>query len=386
MPSYRLKTLCIALFVGALSAGTANASEPAVLDRLLKTEAGSRDNTTRLSIVREEVLGSTARALGTQAGLIERSKEIANMIESRKVSLEKTFRFGDLVIGAGVLPPVIIHTNNAQSIQPDAMRVAGSMYRIVQPARFFSGAPSWRDWLTMGLMMDGTMPELPRDEQLLPRDAIEKAYWQKEIRAAYQSGRNQADEIFENNLASLEETYTGMRVFYDLYQRKMVSAPKIAKSQEILTREGDDTIIVGDTLFRITVPSQFESDPSKWAALASVPMPTHVLLKQAPPGFDPEQVRQAFEVYSEQQRQMKAQQAASAQAGGKQGLSGAPAVRERELAPVAQTGVVNPAAPVASRPISAGAPVQSTIDTPLRVNPEPPAEILFSPDKPLFGK
>src|SRR3546814_9543604 len=59
------------------------------------------------------------------------------------------------------------------------------------------------------------------------------------------------DEIFRNNLARLEEIYNGMRIFFDLYQRKMVSAPYIASSQEIVTQDDPNTMIVGDTTFRI---------------------------------------------------------------------------------------------------------------------------------------
>src|SRR3546814_14336872 len=82
--------------------------------------------------------------------MIERANEIGSVIETRRALLDKTFRFGDLVIGQGVLPPVIVKTDNAVSVSDNSMRLAGTVYRLVQPARFFSGAPSWRDWLLMG--------------------------------------------------------------------------------------------------------------------------------------------------------------------------------------------------------------------------------------------
>src|SRR3546814_156815 len=185
--------------------------------------------------------------------------------------LDKTFRFGDLVIGQGVLPPVIVKTDNAVSVSDNSMRLAGTVYRLVQPARFFSGAPSWRDWLLMGLPLGKDVPTPSLDEQLLPRNAEERAYWKKRVEIAYEIGRRQADEIFRNNLARLEETYNGMRIFFDLYQRKMVSAPYIASSQEIVTQDDPNTMIVGDTTFRITIPSSLDPTVANWKALQATP-------------------------------------------------------------------------------------------------------------------
>src|SRR3546814_11712421 len=79
------------------------------------------------------------------------------------------------------------------------------------------------------------------------------------------------DEIFRNNLARLEEIYNGMRIFFDLYQRKMVSAPYIASSQEIVTQDDPNTMIVGDTTFRITIPSSLAPTVANWKALLATP-------------------------------------------------------------------------------------------------------------------
>src|SRR5690606_26410483 len=147
-------------------------------------------------------------------------------------------------------------------------------------------------------------PAIPDNEQLRPRDAQEKAFWEQEVRAAYFSGREQAQEIFDHNLSLLEQVYTGMRTFYDLYQRNMVSAPIIAKSQEIITQDDPNTIVVGDTLFRITMPAQFQTDPEKWKALQARPSVSQPI--PVAPGFDPQQVKEAYEVYKLQQARRQA--------------------------------------------------------------------------------
>lgn len=281
------------------------AANPQTLQRLMSAQPGA--SVKRLSPVREAALKSTARAIGTQTGLIERAEEITAEVDKRRAKMENLFRFGDLVIGAGVLPPVLVHTENAASVAGDTMRLAGAIYQLKHPARFFSGAPSWRDWLLMGLPSAEEMPEMPKNEQLLPRDADERAFWEQQVRDAYFSGRAQAQEIFENNLSNLEEVYNGMRTFYDLYQRNMVSAPVIGKSQEIVTMDDPNMMVVGDTQFRITIPSSFKADPSKWKALAakpSVEMPLPIV-----PGYDRKQVEAAFEEFKRQQQEKKATQA-----------------------------------------------------------------------------
>jgi hypothetical protein len=146
---------------------------------------------------------------------------------------------------------------------------------------------------------------MPRDAQLLPQDANERAFWEQQVKDAYYSGREQAQEVFDNNLSTLEEVYTGMRVFYDLYQRNMVSAPVIAKSQEIVTQDDPNTIVVGDTLFRITMPSQFKMDPSKWTATSATPSYDRPL--DEIPGYDSSQISVAYDEYKKQMARKEAQ-------------------------------------------------------------------------------
>src|SRR5690606_30540787 len=126
----------VATFAVPMAAHAEYSSNPDTLNRLM--QAKSQTKVVRLNPVREAALRASARALGTQTGLIERSQEISEQVAKRRVEMEKAFRFGDLVIGAGVLPPVILHTENAAAVNDDTMRLAGAVYKIKQPARFFS--------------------------------------------------------------------------------------------------------------------------------------------------------------------------------------------------------------------------------------------------------
>lgn len=239
------------------------------LDRLLN--ANATNATPPINQVRKAALDGAAITIGTQTGMIERANEIGRIIARRADELDQTFRFGDLVIGQGVLPPVIVETQNAVSVNDNSMRLAGAVYRLDQPARFFAGAPSWRDWLLLGLPVGQELPEIPQNEQLLPKDEKERQYWRHQVKLAYENGRAQADEIFRNNMGQLVKTYNGMRTFYDLYERKMVSAPYIASAQEVVTQDDPNMMVVGDTTFRITLPSQLNTDAKQWKPLQATP-------------------------------------------------------------------------------------------------------------------
>lgn len=380
-----LSPLVLALAtIGGAFPVLAQAQQSATLEKLIQAKPGQQVK--KITPVRAAVLKSTAQTLGTQTGLIERSVEIMNEIDARKRQMESSFRFGDMVIGAGVLPPVIVRGDNAVAVTDSAMRVAGSVYRIIEPARFFSGAPSWRDWLLMGLVTEEEAPAMPTNEQLLPRDADERAFWAQEVKKAYIEGRAQAQEIFEHNLSQLEQTYLGMRTFYELYHRNMVSAPVIAKSQEVVTQDDPNTIVVGDTLFRITQPSHFNTKVSDWKALAATPRtkdPLPVVFN-----YDPQQVLHAYQV-AEEIKERNAAQAAAALKKPATPTPSAPVVAPPPAPPVAQAGAVSMPATVVEtvverisiRPASATATPSAPV-----VSPEPPKQegVTLDASKPLF--
>lgn len=220
-----------------------------------------------LTPVREAALRETAMQLGVQWGLGDRSREIAKEIEAVAAKLDRRYGFGQLMMGVGFLPPVISEARDAVAIEGSVMRIAKRAYKIDEPPRPVAVAPTWRDWLYVGLDA-GLRPARPSHSTLLPRDAQEQEYFQREMRRAYEEGRKQAADVFDLNLARLNRTYDGMRRFYDLYKRGMVTAPVIASASTIIDTDDINTVVIGNTVFRITVGPQFIADPSIWTPLA----------------------------------------------------------------------------------------------------------------------
>ncbi|MBS0454069.1 MAG: type IV secretory system conjugative DNA transfer family protein [Proteobacteria bacterium] len=226
---------------------------------------GSAESEPRLSMVRETALRETAYGLGTRLGLLQRSREIAVEVAKRDRELDKRFDFGGLMMGPGVLPPVIMENTDAISLEATTMRVSNAIYKIDEPARFVAISPTWRDWLLMGLPTEDAA-DMTAVKSLLPRDAAEQAFWKREVAQAVAAGRSQAQQIFDLNVATLEKTYFGMRLFYDLWKRGMVTVPVVASAQTMVDRENPNTIAVGNTMFRITQQAGF-ADTSRWKPL-----------------------------------------------------------------------------------------------------------------------
>lgn len=274
MLTLRLLPIVLAVVASLPAAGqgasqaTAGAPESSVLAGLKAANAqtAAKAPVVALSPVREAALRDTARALGVQAGLGERSRAIIKTVNGQAAVLDAKFRFGDLMMGVGILPAVISEARDAVAVEATVMRIAQNVFRIDEPARPVMVAPTWRDWLLVGLNPD-LHPSPPADAQLLPRDETEQRYWNAQLDEAYLVGVQQADKIFDINLARLERTYIGMRRFYDLYQRGMVTAPVVAASSSIIDREDPNTVAVGATVFRIVAGTDFVEKSDNWRPL-----------------------------------------------------------------------------------------------------------------------
>jgi len=222
----------------------------------------------RLTPVREAALRDAAIKLGVQWGLGDRSREIERVMEDMAPKLDRRFEFGALLMGVGFLPPVISEARDAVAIEGTTMRVAKVIYKIDEPPRPVRIAPTWRDWLYVGLD-SGLRPAAPTTEALLPRDEAERAFWKNTLNRAYIEGQAQANEVFELNLARLQRTYDGMRRYYDLYKRGIVTAPQIAAADSVFSRVDPNTVVIGNTVFSVTVSTQFNEKTEAWVPLAN---------------------------------------------------------------------------------------------------------------------
>lgn len=262
-------TIAIAVFSSLMVCASAFAQESSI-DRMMSSVKADAGDAQGISIVREMALRESAAVLGAREGLREKSCSIRTEIERQRISLDKKFRFSDLTMGRGVLPPVISEARNSVSLENTVMRIGSFVYQLEEDARIVDVAPTWRDWLYVGLSMDGCSgsTDTPVSAQLKPQNPTEEAFYRAVLTKSFSLGVQQAKEVLSSNVARLERSYMGMRTYYDLYARGMVSAPVIASSTDISVRDDPNTLVVGNTVIRITVPVDFVDKSSKWKPLA----------------------------------------------------------------------------------------------------------------------
>ncbi len=244
-------------------------SEIDALMSSVKTEVPAE---AELSVVREAILREAATALGARAGMMAKGCDIKTEIEKRSVGLDRRFRFSDLIMGKGLLPPVISEAKDSVALTEKALRWSSRVYTLDEPARLIVNAPTWRDWLYVGMPMDGcgknsnvvnsTLSSVHR-----PSNPSEEKFFRSVLAKSYEQGKEAAQAVFDTNLARLNRSYAGMRNYFDLYQRGIVSAPVIVSNTDVVNNDDPNVLLIGDTLIRITMQPKFVSDPERWVPL-----------------------------------------------------------------------------------------------------------------------
>jgi defect-in-organelle-trafficking protein DotC len=242
----------------------------AQVDSLMGAMKSGSGSASGLPLVRESILRESAVVYGAREGLRIQSCLIMGEIEKQRADLDRRFRFGDLMIGKGILPPAISEARDSVSLESTVMRVAKRVYHFDENVRIVDVPPTWRDWLLVGLTPDscgGGPIDAPDQDQLKPQTPQEEAFFRGVLQRSYDMGVQQAREVLEANLARLERTYFGMRRYFELYARGMVSAPMIATSTDVLVRDDPNTLVVGNAVIRIMVPVDFVEKSDQWKPL-----------------------------------------------------------------------------------------------------------------------
>lgn len=240
--------------------------------------AGSTDD----DKLRSPALRDAALSYGARGGLAWTSKQINRELQRKSPQLTQTYDFSHFLIkapgGATILPPVISEAENTyeQSDADKTLRVADRYYEIIQQARLAPTAPLWNTYLTRSY----SEPEKPSDA-LLPKNAGERDLWTKFVAEGWEQGREQAMEIFKQDLRRLDRDFVGMVRYSELLEKKQVSAPQVAESNLGVTGSGTD-MRVNDRVTKITKDPRLNVNrPSQWEPAVSDIGPTEAA---TPPG------------------------------------------------------------------------------------------------------
>lgn len=258
------RSKALAILVAALigSANAADAPAPLTLESLLDpVRSAAAVNELKVSALRQDALREAALSLGSRGGLAAQGRAIRDDLESQAARLDALYQFSALMTPQGVMPPVIAEAHNAMTVQPDVMRIADRIYRIEVKARFVSAAPTWRDYLYLGLPTD-SKAAFPHPS-LLPKSPEEQALWRQWIKEGWADGVKQASAIYDLNQSRLERDYQGMLRYSVLLAKKLVAEPMVGSDVAIVTGTANE-MTLGDTVHRVTAPARLVTDPAQW--------------------------------------------------------------------------------------------------------------------------
>lgn len=213
----------------------------------------------KISAIRLEALKQTARSTAAQGALAWRSEQLNAMLTTQKRNLDHIFNFNYLILNKNVMPPILVEANNTLNLADDfTIRVSDKEYQIIQPPRFITTPPNWRNYIWMAYKK----PEDP-NYTLLPQNPVERKIWDDSVKTGWREGIEQADQIFTANLARLRRDYNGMVLYRKLLAQNMVSPPYVSQADLGITGDANK-ININDRILRITAIPQFKTETKNW--------------------------------------------------------------------------------------------------------------------------
>lgn len=214
--------------------------------------------------IRMQALKETAMSVGAQGGLAWRSKQISREVDQQAESLRRVFDFNALMLKNNVQPPVLTEGRKTLKLDnPGTIRLAARTYKIVQQARFVTTPANWRTYLKLNF----PAPKMP-DNTLLPENRAEQKIWNKYAQLGWESGIEQANTIFANNLARLKRDFNGMVLYRQLLAQRIVTQPYVARTNLGITGGGSD-LRIQDQVLRISALPQLQANSKVWRPVVS---------------------------------------------------------------------------------------------------------------------
>ena len=253
----RAAPLLVAALLASASAGAGAAAKSSPLQHLLQAQAPSSPASAAKSVFKGQRGKAQRRAaytLAVQTAVHWRYARIDRELKTQSAKLARIFNFRDLMLDKGrVLPPVITASGPASKIDSaKSERTVVATYRIEQPARIVSTAPTWRTYLIHNYPV-GDRP----NPVLYPKNQKERARWDRAVRRGWRDGIKQALNLFRTNLARLQRDYIGMARFSRLAAQGVVSVPIVAANTPRIRVEGK-ALAVGEREIRLTRTARWQ--------------------------------------------------------------------------------------------------------------------------------
>lgn len=237
-------------------------SRPEVLIKLenQKGKSLSKDKKLESVALRPQVQKEAALSAGIKAGVKYRYQQILDeVVEPNKTELDMLFNFTPLLITQGEVvatPPVIARAGAALRVGDDGIvSFQKGSHKFINSANIITGVPTWRNYLNMNI----AEPE-ELHPSIFPTGGKEIKKWKAWVNEGWKIGIEQADLLFESNVAKLVRDYKGMLIYYGLAAEGLVEKPVIKTTPtgtHIMTKE----VIYERTLYQVTQDGKFRKPP-----------------------------------------------------------------------------------------------------------------------------
>lgn len=231
--------------------------EPEELAALLEMK-GASEKETAVSLMRPTAIKEAAQLVTFQTAIAWRYKQLVAATETHSAIMDTTFNFGPLLMTQGealILPPVLTHSGASMRIESgETATAAATSYELLEPARYISTVPNWREFLMVDAFPE---PEKP-NPAVMPKNDKERAIWRAAVREAWAQGLMEADQLFADNVSRMARQYRGVMLYHLLTAQHLLSKVSTA-SAELGTKATDNgnKLHIGQKVYRITAPSAF---------------------------------------------------------------------------------------------------------------------------------
>ncbi|MCP8352362.1 type IV secretion system DotC family protein [Candidatus Synchoanobacter obligatus] len=207
----------------------------------------------------QKAMKEVALSYGAQAGLNWKSQQVATYLDSHSKYLDQVFDFNALLMVHNILPPIVAEYGKSYSLENDqTIRLSDQEIKMLEPARFVTVPPSWRDYIYLVYSKPQTPPE-----SLLPHNEIEEQIWKDALATGWEIGIEQADAIFSDALARLLRDFKGIVLYHQLHLQNMISAP-YAETTNLGVTGNTQGLRLNDKIIKIVTPSVLNPQTNQW--------------------------------------------------------------------------------------------------------------------------
>ena len=231
--------------------------EPEELAALLEMK-GASEKETAVSLMRPTAIKEAAQLVTFQTAIAWRYKQLLAATEGHSSIMDTAFNFGPLLMTQGealILPPVLTRSGASMRIESgETATAAATSYELLEPARYISTVPNWREFLMVDAFPE---PEKP-NPAVMPKNDKERAIWRAAVREAWAQGLMEADQLFADNVSRMARQYRGVMLYHLLTAQHLLS--KVSTASAALGTKATDNgnkLHIGQKVYRITAPSAF---------------------------------------------------------------------------------------------------------------------------------